>query len=294
MKLKIRRFIRLHKHLALYGAVFIVTLIALIVGLIPAISKSVKLVSDLRTMQDDINRIQTKVSMLQNLNQQELEKYASDMLAAVPADRSLTTLLSTIDSLAVKHNLFISDMSIEGVTSLASRSGAVAIKAEGNSLIETISLQGELLNLRNFLSDCIRVRRLMRVKDLVLTSMPKSNLITAKLTVEVFYLPFPQTIGKISDVIEPFSQKEMTTLATIQSFPMLFSMGSGASVQSITPVKTILPTAPSVVDPFAPIRPRAIISPTPMTTLLPSVSPIRLSPTSTPRATSSASPEGLR
>ena len=276
MKLKIQRIIRFHKTLVVYSALLIAGLICLFVGLIPAIGKSIALIKDLRTMQEEIAGIQKKASMLQSVDLLELEQTARDVLAGVPPDKSVSTLLSTIEAVATKYNLYISDMSIEGIASLAKDSAKPVTKPEGNILTEGISLQGELIQLRNFLTECVRVRRLMRVKDMVITSMPKSNLITAKLTIEVFYLPLPQTIGKISDALDPFSQKELATIEKIKSYPIMYDSEIMPISPQETPALGDIPTEPAVADPFSAPSIETVVptsSPTPSPLLSPTASP---------------------
>ena len=220
-------------------------------------------------MREENKRIQDKATMLTALNIEDLEQTAQDVMAAVPPDKSIATLLSTVELLAQKYNLNISDMSVEGIAFLAGDQGKPVIKPEGNSLTETITLQGDLSQLRNFLFDCVRVRRLLRVKDMVLTSMLKSDQMAAKLTIEVFYLPFPQSIGKPSDVVEPFSQKELATLEKVASYPIMYVADVKPSSDQTPSVAVELPTVPVVMDPFSPFIPVLISSPTPMATPTP-------------------------
>jgi len=291
MLLKIRRFIRLHRALVQDGVLFLAGCIALFVGLIPAIQKSIVLVRDLQTLKADISRIQQKANMLNFLDQSELSVSAREVLAGVPADKSVTTLLSTIETVAQKNNMFISDMSIEGIAALATGSAKPVVKPEGTILTEEISLQGELIDLRNFLFECVRVRRLMRVKDMMLTSIPKSSMMTAKMKIEVFYLPLPQTIGKPSDVLEPFSQKELTLLDKISSYPIMFAMGADLLSPGATQEVFERPTVPVVSDPFS--SPRRILTPTPVRELTPSPTPVlvpRISPSPISSPSSSLTP----
>jgi len=276
MKLNIQRVIRFHKTMVVYSTLLTVGLISLFAGLVPAIGKSIALINDLRTMQEEIAGIQKKATMLQSVDLLELEQTARDVLAGVPPDKSVSTLLSTIEAVATKYNLYISDMSIEGIASLAKDSAKPVTKPEGNILTEGISLQGELIQLRNFLTECVRVRRLMRVKDMVITSMPKSNLITAKLTIEVFYLPLPQTIGKISDALDPFSQKELATIEKIKSYPIMYDSEIMPISPQETPALGDIPTEPAVADPFSAPSIETVVptsSPTPSPLLSPTASP---------------------
>lgn len=223
MILKIRRFIRMNTSLVVYSVLLFLGVIALFVGLLPALQESYTLIRDLQTLQDEINRIQQKVTMLSSLNQEEVDRRSQDVLLAVPTDKSVSTLLSSVEAVASKNDLSIADLSIETIGSLATGSGKQQTKPEGNTLTETVSLQGSLTQLRNFLSDVVKVRRLMTVKNMTLTAVPKSSLMTAQLSIEVYYQPFPATIGKATDPIEPFSQKEMSTLDTIASYPVVFT-----------------------------------------------------------------------
>lgn len=286
---KIRRFIRLNKQFVMYLTIFIVGIIGLFVGLIPSAQKSIQLLRDLRVLGDEINRIQKKVTMLSLLDPATLDQYGQLVLTAVPSEKSVPTLLSTVEAVAIKNNLLITDLNIETLGSLATGSAGQPIKPEGFVLSETISLQGELLDLRNFLSDCIKVRRLVRVKNMILSTFPKSDQVSAKLSLEVFYLPLPQSIGKASDSLEPFSQKEITTLETLGSYALAFEVVSPMSSLDSTPISAEEPTAPSILDPFAgPTRiatPRPTPSPTPTSPLTPTPSS-KTSPTGTPKATS--------
>jgi len=286
MELKIRRLFRLHKMLVLYSVLIMISILFFFVGLLPAVRKSIAMVQELRVTKEEISRIQKKANLLSSLDQSELQKNAETLLWAVPSERSVPTLLSTIEGLAAKHDIFISEMMIEGISSLASNSGRLAVKPEGNIITETLSLQGDLVQLRNFLFESTRVRRLMRIKDLTLSSLPKTNRIMAQLVIEMFYLPLPVSIGKPSDPLEPFSQRELETLGKIASFPIVYASGGAPVFTNSAPVQGNVPTEPSVLDPFAP--PKRVITPvpslTPRPTPLATATPIQSGPTPTVRA----------
>ena len=280
MILKIRRFIRMNTSLVVYSILLLVGVIALFVGLVPALQKSITLIRDLQTLQDEMNRIGKKVTMLSALNQEEMERRSEDVLSAVPTDKSVSTLLSSVEAVAYKNGLSISDMSIEAIGSLATGSGKQQTKPEGNTLTETVSLQGTLIQLREFLSGVVRVRRLMTIKNMALTAMPKSTLMTAQLSIEVYSQPLPTTIGKASDPIEPFSQKEIDTLDKVASYPVVFTTETQPlSPQEPSPVGRE-PTTPTVADPFTNSEIKITPSPTPLPTL-----------TTTPSPTSTETPE---
>jgi len=295
MLLKIRRFIRLNKPLVAYTALLFIGIGGLFFGLIPSLQKSIVLVKDLKTMNEDMSRIQKKVNLLSTLDQTVLEQYGEVVLTALPEDKSVSTLLSTADALAEKNNLSTSDLSIEGIASLSTASGNQPVKPEGHTLSETISLQGELINLRNFLSDCMKVRRLMRVKSLSLSAVPKSTQMSAKLTLEFFYLALPSSIGKPSDPLDPFSQKELEILEKLSSYPIAYQTQTQSASGGQTAVIGEEPAIPALLDPFS--RPRSKVTPTPSSGVTPApsakITPVpttKLTPSGTPKTTPALSP----
>lgn len=263
----VKRFIRLHKPLVLNGIVLCVSLVALFVGLVPSLQKTIMLIEDIRTLGEEVDRIQDKLNVLQSLDSTELENASVDVLAAVPSDKSIETLLSTVEAVANKNGMVISDLSIESIGTFSSGSAGLQVKPEGIILTETVSLKGEITQIRNFLSDCLRVRRLLRIKSLELSAVPKSTDMTARLGIEVFYLPLPTTIGKASDPLKPFSEQELSTLAKIRSYPIAYAP-EGAQTSTGPSVVGQEPTVPVLSDPFFPST-APVVSP-----LVPSISPV--------------------
>jgi len=277
---KIRRFIRMNTSLVVYSVLLLMGVIGLFVGLVPAVQNGITLIRDLQSLQDEMNSIQKKVTMLSSLNQEELERRSEDVLSAVPTDKSVSTLLSSVEAVALKNGLMISDMSIEAIGSLATGSAIQQTKPEGNTMTETVSLQGTLIQLRNFLSEVVRIRRFMTIENMGLTALPKSNLMSALLSIEVYYQSLPITIGKASDPIELFSQKEIDTLEKVALYPIVFA----TEMQPLSSQKTSTvgeePTTFSVLDPFTDSEIKIRPSPTPLPTL-----------STTPSPTSSETPE---
>ena len=113
-------------------------------------------------------------------------------------------------------------------------------------------------------------------------SVSTSTQLSARLTIDVFYANLPATLGKASDPLEPFSQKELSTLDTIRSYPIAYAPGLGVSSQPSS-VVGVEPTTPVVLDPFFPqakaVTPTRI--PTPLPTIIREPSPLS-SPTPTP------------
>jgi Tfp pilus assembly protein PilO len=278
---KLRRIYRLHKSLVIHSGLLVIGILGLFSALIPSVQKTMTVVKGLRTLNAEIAQIQKKVSVLASLDQNVLEQSAAAVLSAVPEDKSVSTLLSTVEAVAGRNGLFISDISIERIGSVSTGSGSMAVKKDGNSMTETISLQGELLQLRNFLTESLRVRRLMRIKDMQLTSLPKSNLVTAKLSIEVFYQPLPTSIGKASDPMEPLSQKEMDTLEKVTSFPVVYATGVQPTLYGTPAVIGEEPRSPALIDPFSLPRRRTAPAPASNPTPSPTVS-ITPKPTSQP------------
>jgi len=291
----IRRFVRLNKSLVTYAALVCIGLIGLFIGLIPSAQKCLVLAKDMQSLNREIVQIQKKVNVLSSLDQLSLEKSAQVVIAAVPINKSIPTFLSTIESIALKNGLYISDMDIAGSTSLATGSGLRQTKQNENTISAEVVLQGELESVRSFLLECIQVLRLLRVKNLSLSALPRSTFMNVKLEVESFYLSLPVSIGKPLDPLETFSEKELATLEKIASYPIAYTFipQSVSSSQPTVPVE--VPTIPVITDPFAisektlirvPIR---NVTPSPVEILIPQPT-ATMSATGSPKPTVSVAP----
>lgn len=244
----IQRFIKMHRSLSVYGVLLLLGIIGVVIGLVPAGKNVFALITQVKTLETDISNFRTKIVILSSYEDSVFENMVHDVLAAIPQDKSVNTLLSTIEVTAAKNGLAVSSFSVAALGSIATQSGSLDkpdSKLGVNILPASFVVEGDISGLRDFLNDIIKIRRLIRVKSMDLMFQNKTTVIQAKVTVDAFYKTLPQTIGKVSDSVESLSQKEQDLLTKIISYPIVYE----APIIFDT-VNTSLPANPVNADPF--------------------------------------------
>lgn len=246
----LRRFLRLHRAIAVYAVVSIVAIIGILFGIIPALGQVTTLMGETNALTGDITKLKEKVQLLNSYDMGFLEQSYADIQAALPEDKSIDTLISTIENTAGKQGLTIDSFNLEKIGSIATGSAApVPVQTkDGSSVVRAnIAVTGDLTGIRNFLDELVKVRRLVRVRDASLSFLKTKQAMSADIDLDVFYQPLPTTLGKASESIEALSQKQIDTLGTITSYPVAYQVTSGTA-----PVVGTEPKNPSMVNPFNP------------------------------------------
>lgn len=245
---RIHRFIRMHQTLVTYAAILIVALVGLIVGVIPALQKDLILFSAVQNEKNDVDALQKKSSLLSSYSKDDLENVYAMVLSALPADKSVSTFMETVEAVVAKYNLAIVSEEFERIGSATSPSNTT--KSVGtDALGMTLKVQGDLSNLRAFFEDIIRVRRLVAVKDVNISFSVRSHQPEAVIRLETYYAPLPATIGSASDALPQLSAQQSQMLEKLSQYPLVYQTG-GTSTQATQ--SAVAPQVPATKDPFNP------------------------------------------
>lgn len=238
----------MHETLVTYAAIFVVALMGLIVGVIPALQKDLVLFGAVQSEKDDVENLQKKSSLLASYLKDDLENLFTMVLSALPSDKSISTFMETVETVVAKHNLVIVSEEFERIGPVASQSDKT--KSTGiEALGMILKVRGELSDLRAFFEDIIHVRRLVAVKDVDISFSVRSNQPEAVIRLETYYAPLPSTIGSASEALPQLSEQQSQTLEKLSQYPVVYQTG-GTPTQA-TP-SAVEPQTPSTTDPFNP------------------------------------------
>ncbi len=119
--------------------------------------------------QDEVNRLKKKLSMLTSLDETTLYNQLELTTSSVPLDKSLPTVLNTVESVAADVGASVSDLVLSSPGSLATQSATSAPKTDltfGAYVLKfTVTLEGENDAILSFLDSIVSVRRLTRVRS---------------------------------------------------------------------------------------------------------------------------------
>lgn len=215
----------IHRYQEFIGPIvlIVVSILGLIVGVIPAGRKVFGNYFAMQTVGKQVNALQNKAHVLETMDETLVRSQLQGLLDAIPSDKSPGTLLLTAEGTATQNNLSLSDISLVAPGSLATESAVIQSAQEkklGSTLLPfTMTLDGTLLQFRNFLETAQSVRRLLRVNSFSLNFTPIGT--KALVTMQAFYAPFPVGIGSVDTPLSDFTDKEKETLATILQLPQM-------------------------------------------------------------------------
>lgn len=246
----VRRFLRQYQSFVISGSVVFFSIIAFFVGLLPGIRMTKQVVSETQSLRKTVATLTEKRRVLADLDIATLTRYAQAAIAAVPADKSLGSLFSTIDALTAKEGVTVTGVSLGNVGGVASDSAKKLSQDEqkiGVSIIPfSVTVEGPIDRVRNVVDQAVKIRRFFRVRSFDLVFDTKTSTTKSTLSMDAYYVPDPKVISKVTDPLTPLSTEEMALLDTVSLFPLLTYDTLVASGSAN------IPTVPVTVDPFAP------------------------------------------
>lgn len=242
---QLRRLFKLYQSFIASGLLIILSIILVVAGVIPAAKKTWETISVISQLRREIAGLRGKSAILGSLDEEQLTGQLQALVAAVPVDKSVQTLFSTVDGLANEAGVVLTDMSVANVGGVASGSAGAAVdsqKTGANTLGFTVLMQGELEQIVKLFLNSNYVRRLLRMKNFTfnLSSAAKPE---ARVVMETFFAPLPKKT--VDGDLQPLTDQELVTYTDVSSLPT-FAMDvtpQPVEAQSATTVKP---------DPFAP------------------------------------------
>lgn len=233
----LQRFLRIYQGFVVSGAIVLFGVVALLFAVIPGIRTTVALYDDLGELEGQIKNLSAKLSFLESLREEELRGQVAELLAAVPEEKSVPTILGTIEGLAQQTVVTIDDMSLTSPGSLATGSAARQSAAEkkigASGLPFSLNASGTYEAVRDFVGKINAVRRLFDVTsfDVSTSGTGETKL---RLSLTAFYQPLPSSIGSVESPVARLSEKDRATLENVLQFPDV----SPSSGVPLTPILT--------------------------------------------------------
>lgn len=238
----IRRFMRPYQEFILPVGLISVSVIVALVGVIPGIGKAYDVWGQLQTERQEVADLSAKAQFLSSLDETTLFDQLSALTAAIPVDKSVSTILGTIDGVSAKTGSIFSSIQLSSPGSIATESAKRQTTEEaalGSYLLPfTLNMEGSYARLRDTLDTLTSSRRLLRIKNFTISFGGDTG--RALLNMDTMYAPLPKPVA--GKKLTPLSASENTLLTTATSLPILFTGISTA----------VPPNAGLRVDPFSP------------------------------------------
>lgn len=246
----IRRIIRLYQSFIISGVIILFCLLAFFIGMLPGYQKITRMMKALYEQTKTVQLLQEKINVLHALDETLLESYATAAISAVPADKSLGTIFSTIDGLTSQEGVAVSGISLSSIGSIATEAAKKISQDEqkiGVSIIPfSIIVIGPVEQVRNVVEKAVKIRRLFRIRNFDLSFDNKSGTTKSTIQMDAYYIPIPKNVGKMSDSLKPLSDDEIQIINKISALPLV-TKSTWVSTESAQ-----IQTEPRSLDPFSP------------------------------------------
>ena len=227
--MKLKKLFRQYQRILLSGFIILFAFLGFFLGVIPLVQKTLAINSNRIGLIADVRGLETKLTVLQNLDEDTLRANLQTLLSAIPSDKSLATLMGTIDGLTAQTGVTVGTLALAKPGSLATESAkklSADEQAVGSSILPfTINISGSFDQIRAFLASATSVRRSLRIRSFGMTLRGEA-IVTATLMMDAFYAPLPSAIGSVRQPIAPLSEKDTQVIAKLSGMPLMIQTGT--------------------------------------------------------------------
>jgi len=245
--MEINKLLKTYRGLIISLSMIIISAVGMVFGIIPAVGKIIQMRNEMVALSTTIGQLQEKINILNNSDEETYRTQLRELVAAVPSDKSLTTLFSTVDALAAASGTTISDLTLAKPGLIATESAARQSNEEkqiGSDLLPfTVTVHGSYAQIHDFLSRVVNVRRFFRVRNFDISLADMTN-ISVRMGMDAFYSPISLSPSMLDKPLEPLTAEEEQIIARIEAMPIVGQL-------TLPPPSTGATSGPGRVDPFS-------------------------------------------
>lgn len=222
----IRNFFRKYLDIITPVSLFALSALVIFFGIIPAVSKILELNEKVNKTRVSVNALTAKNNFLGSLSESDLESQLKNVVAAVPQDKSLASILGLAEQLTNQSGIMLQSFNLAGAGTLSTEAAklrTVEEKAIGASLVPfSVNVSGPLPSVRSFISSASQVRRLLRFANFSI-SMSSTGTPSAAMhaSLDAFYAPFPPLANTVEQSLPEITADDNETLAKLVTLPWL-------------------------------------------------------------------------
>ena len=226
---QIKKIVHAYQGLLISTIMIIVCGAGFLFGIIPLVFKTIDVNTQQQTHTAAVDVLKQKITALQSINEDEIRGNLQTLLSAIPSDKSLATLFSTLDGLSAQTGVSIEDVSLARPGSLATASAtrlSAAERAIGSNILPiSIHVSGTYDHIQEFLTTSIKIRRLFRVQSFDISFLqngtPSASMLAATIVMESFYSPMPSSIGSVNQPVSGLTPSDIDTISKIAAMKLL-------------------------------------------------------------------------
>jgi hypothetical protein len=241
-QLSFNQTLRNYQGFFIWTIIIFISGVAIIKGIIPGVNAVQKFYDDNKVLAAENEQTKKRLQILENLDENVLSDQINTLISAIPADKNLATIFSTVEYVSSVSGVTVTNFSIQSVGTISTAS-AVASSTNNllkqNMLESKVSIEGTIDQVKNFLDTIINVRRLMNISQITV-DIGKTGLAQGSFVLQSFFAPLPKTLGKPTDPLTALSGKDEELMQKISAYP--------SALQNANQIPVLQPG--NKIDPF--------------------------------------------
>lgn len=221
--MQMKKLLQQYRLFIIMGVSILLSAGGFLFGVVPFARNVIAMQQSLRQMSQDIAALRQKTSVLSGLDETTLRNNLATLSSAVPADKSLETILSTIDGVSRETGVLLKDFQIVNVGSLSTESAKKRTKYEadiGSSVLDVlVTVDGSYPQVQEFLASVGSVRRLFHIVTFNLSR--SATTVGARITLRAFYTPYPSSVGSVLAPIADLSDEQQKVISQVSNMRLM-------------------------------------------------------------------------
>ena len=218
----LRRFLRIYQGFVVSGAILLFGTVAFAFAVLPGIRATRDLYENLKDIKKEVQALSGKLTFLQSVSEDDIRDRLMIMLSAVPAEKSVPTIFSTVEGFAKQTGVSIAEMSLLSPGSLstgaATRQSAAEKKIGASTLPFTLNASGTYDEIRAFVGQINKIRRIFDVTSFDISTTSTGDT-TVRLSLTVFYQSIEEKVGSIKSPVVALTTKEEEVFMKVSQYP---------------------------------------------------------------------------
>lgn len=199
---------------------------------VPFIQNTLTAFQDVSVLKEQVSILEQKIQVLNSLDEASLEKDVALTTSAIPLDKSLPTILRTMEGISDQTGVTLKSLIVDTPGALATQAAAKQQTTEEKKLGAftlpfAVSLTGTFDQIKTFLSVSNKVRRIIRAKSFTLNFNEEQ--LTTQISFDSFYAPL--STRNETERLQPLKNTDIDVLSNLEKFPNMGQIGGS----TITP-----------------------------------------------------------
>lgn len=205
---------------------FVLVSFSLLIVFIPFIKEIFSLQSDISSNKKTLELLSLKESMLDSMDEAKLNSQVDLLESALPSEKPALYIIDILNASSSKFGLQLGSFEFSPgslATNSAELEKSVKVKSGIDSIEVDVEVSGEFDNLLTYIDYLENALPLMKARAISFSTAKKDTIVDVTLSLDVYFLLPPETIGRTSDPLKKISESQLDAYEKVSQYTKVVS-----------------------------------------------------------------------